>query len=77
VEDGEHAGAQPARGRRLQDRLGDGGEQCVEGLVPALSGEERTADAGTATTAIVWGRGYFRTTVNPRLLNGFQGVKPV
>ena len=40
VEDGEDAGAQAARGRRLQDRLGNGGEERVECLAPAVSGEE-------------------------------------
>ena len=42
VEHGEHAGAQAPRRRRLQDRLGDGGEESVEGIGPALA-ERRTA----------------------------------
>jgi hypothetical protein len=40
VEHGEDAGDDTERGRRLEDRLGDGGEKRVQGMTPVLSAEE-------------------------------------
>jgi hypothetical protein len=40
VEYGEDAGEQPTPGRRLEDRLGDGGKQRVQGVTPVLPEKE-------------------------------------
>ena len=40
VEHGEDAGEEPTRGRRLEDRLGDGGEERVQGVTPVLAEKE-------------------------------------
>ena len=50
VEHGEHAGAQAARGRRLQDRLGDGGEEGVEGVGRPWPAKNRRSETGTVKT---------------------------
>ena len=40
VEYGEDAGDEPTPGRRLEDRLGDGGEEGVQGVTPVLPEKE-------------------------------------
>ena len=42
VEHGEDAWDEPTSGRRLEDRLGDGGEECVQ-RVTALRADEEAA----------------------------------
>ena len=40
VEDGEDAGDESTSGRRLEDGLGDGSEERVQGVTPVLAGKE-------------------------------------
>ena len=40
VEHGEDSGEKPLGGRRLEDGLGDGSEERVQGVTPVLAGKE-------------------------------------